>query len=301
MHEPKPVYVVSGFLGSGKTTLLNAILSDNRGIRFAVIVNEFGEIGLDASLIKASEDFVKMDNGCLCCVLNEELVDTITKLAQRDDYDAIIIETTGIADPLPVAWTFLRPQFDGLFRLGGIVTVVDACHYETMLNQASETGLQIERADFIFLTKLDLCSENQKEGVCEKIQSLNSQVRFISQQDEDWLDLIFDTTVELKSNTATPRHHSAAYESVSLDLTGVETHLDAMEDFFETLPREVFRAKAIFEDATTRKIYAMHAVCGRVDFSELENRKAKLAVVFIGQGLDVEKIKDSFRFLFPKY
>lgn len=294
MNEPKPVTIVSGFLGSGKTTLLNAILSDNHGIRFAVIVNEFGEIGLDASLIKASEDFVKMDNGCLCCVLNDELVNTIAKLTRRDDYDAVIIETTGIADPLPVAWTFLRPQFDGLFRLGGIVTVVDAHHYETMLNQAAETKLQIERADFIFLAKLDLCPKNRKDEICGQIQKINSHARFISHEDEDWLDLIFDVDVELKPSAALSHHHATSYQSVSLDLTGVETHLNAMEDFFETLPQEVFRAKAIFEDRTTHKIYVMHAVCGRVDFYELETKPKTLAAVFIGKGFN-EKLIQSLK------
>ena len=123
-----PVTLVTGFLGSGKTTLINHILSNRQGVRAAVLVNEFGDIGIDNDLIIASaDDMIELNNGCICCTTNNDLIDSIVRvLARADQLDHIIVETTGVADPLPVALTFLRSEFRGALRLDAIVTVADA-------------------------------------------------------------------------------------------------------------------------------------------------------------------------------
>jgi G3E family GTPase len=171
-----PVTVLSGFLGSGKTTLLNRLLADPREYRIAVIVNEFGEVGIDGARLTGAERFVELDNGCLCCVLNEDLKRTLFELAERGGFDHLIIETTGLADPLPIAWTCSRPGLAEAYRLDAIVTVVDAAHLARVLDEAPEARLQIERADLVVLNKLDLV-EDQGAAAVETVRSLNPHAR----------------------------------------------------------------------------------------------------------------------------
>lgn len=299
MTNSVPATILTGFLGSGKTTLINRILNESRGRRFALIVNEFGEIGIDGGLIKATQDFVKMDNGCLCCVLNEELDKTLGKLVNRDDYDAVILETTGIADPLPVAWSFQKPQFVHKFRLAGIVTVVDALHLDAMLAQAEETRLQIERADYLYLAKTDQCSMAQVKKVQEKLVQINSNARSVLGTDPESLDLLFDFSSEREFDKsglakAHDHDHSKKFQSLSLSLKGIKVDLNLLEDFFEQLPMQVFRAKAVFQ-GKSGKFYALHSVCGRVDFEEVPDFQGEPAAVFIGKSLDEKKLKAEFK------
>lgn len=288
LSPPKPVTILSGFLGSGKTTLLNQILNQNHGIRYAVIVNEFGEIGLDDQLLEGSQDFVKMDNGCLCCVLSDELVETIAKLNERDDYDAVVLETTGVADPLPIAWPFLRPEFKDAYRFAGIVTVVDVANLEKMLSQSEEARLQIERADFLYLSKTDLVDKQQKSQIVAKLKSINSNARLVDPQEESALEVMIDHDHELTLPQVQNDHHTH-YESVSKSLKDQTVTLEQMEDYFELLPDTVFRAKAIFQ-TPEKEYYVMHAVCGRIDFYKIEKQPQTLGVVLIGQKVSELKI-----------
>lgn len=296
MKNHKPVYILSGYLGSGKTTLLNRILKESHGKRFAVIVNEFGEVGLDGSLISSSQDFVKMDNGCLCCALNEELVETIDKLVKRDDYEAIVLETTGIADPLPISWTFFREQFVGHFRFGGIVTVIDALHYEDMFDLSEEALIQLERADFVYLSKTDLCSSERIEKVKNYIQSQNPNARLVDQKDQKAIELLFDTgsDLELKNLKEHIHDHGHDYQSFCVELNNKAVSLDDMEDFFEALPKNIFRAKAAFLEKNGDEYYIMHSVCGRVEFYKSELDIEKPVVIFIGKDFDAKELEKSF-------
>lgn len=292
-----PFFIISGFLGSGKTTLVNKILAHTHGIRFAVLINELGSIGIDAHLLDGSQDFVEMDNGCLCCVLNEDLVKTLEKLKERGDFDAVILETTGVADPLPIAWAFLREQFGETFRFEGIVTVVDPLHLAQMLGHAEEAKIQIERADYIYLTKTDVASSQDIQQALNQVQQMNPQARVILQSDPAWFDLIF--SLQISSAKSLPRlfikhQHVQNFSSFALPLENLRIHLNDMEDFFCNLPQQVFRAKAIFFDQQTQKYMAMHSVCNRVDFYQIEAQPQDQAVVFIGKSFDVESLKQNF-------
>ena len=154
-----PVTVLTGFLGSGKTTLLNRILSENHGKRIAVIENEFGEVGVDHQLvIGAEEEIFETNNGCICCTVRGDLLRILGQLLKRrDKFDYIIVETTGMADPGPVAQTFfLDDEFKDRFSLDAIITLVDARHIEKHLDEMQEPGEQVAFADVILLNKTDL-------------------------------------------------------------------------------------------------------------------------------------------------
>ena len=157
-----PVTVLTGYLGAGKTTLLNRILSENHGKKYAVIVNEFGEIGIDNDLIVgADEEVFEMNNGCVCCTVRGDLIRIIEGLMKRKGkFDAIIVETTGLADPAPVAQTFFVDEdVQKHARLDAVVTVVDAKWLSDRLKDAPEAKNQIAFADVIVLNKTDLVSQ----------------------------------------------------------------------------------------------------------------------------------------------
>ena len=157
-----PVTILTGFLGSGKTTLLNRILSEQHGKRIAVIENEFGEVGIDQALvINAEEEIFEMANGCICCTVRGDLIRILGGLMKRaDQLDAIIVETTGLADPAPVAQTFFVDQdVADRTKLDAIVTVADAVHLNSQLGEHHEAEEQIAFADVVLLNKVDLVDE----------------------------------------------------------------------------------------------------------------------------------------------
>ena len=171
-----PVTVVTGFLGSGKTTLVNRILGEQHGRKIAVIINEFGEISVDGQLVlsESQEDLVEFNNGCLCCTVRGDLVDTLAKLKDRADLDAILIETTGLADPAPVASTFfIADEIKSSTRLDSFVTLADAVNLERNLAQSEEAREQIAFADIILLNKIDLVEGDRLADVEGRIRALN--------------------------------------------------------------------------------------------------------------------------------
>jgi G3E family GTPase len=176
MSEKIPVTVLTGYLGAGKTTLLNRILTEPHGQKFAVIVNEFGEIGIDNELIVgADEEVFEMNNGCICCTVRGDLIRIIENLMKRrDKFDAIIVETTGLADPAPVAQTFFMDQdVQAAARLDAVVTVADAMWLKDRLKDAPEAKNQIAFADVILLNKIDLVTPEQLREVEARIRAIN--------------------------------------------------------------------------------------------------------------------------------
>ena len=175
-----PVTVLTGFLGSGKTTLLNRILSENHGKKIAVIENEFGEVGVDNELvIGADEEIFEMNNGCICCTVRGDLIRILDQLMKRKDkLDHIIVETTGMANPAPVAQTFwVDDDVKDAYSLDAIVTIVDAKHVWHHIDDSSECKEQIAFADVILLNKTDLVSGAELDSLEKRIKSMNSQAK----------------------------------------------------------------------------------------------------------------------------
>lgn len=171
-----PVTVLTGYLGSGKTTLLNRILTENHGQKYAVIVNEFGEVGIDNDLlVESDEEIFEMNNGCICCTVRGDLIRTVQNLMKRKGaFDAIIVETTGVADPAPVAQTFfMDDDVRAASKLDAVVAVVDARHVLERLKDTEEAEDQIAFADVILLNKTDLVSEEELAEVDARIRAIN--------------------------------------------------------------------------------------------------------------------------------
>jgi G3E family GTPase len=176
-----PVTIITGFLGSGKTTLLNHILQNQQGIKTAVLVNEFGEIGIDNDLIVATgEDMVELNNGCICCTINEDLVNAVHKvLARSEQIDYLVVETTGVADPLPVALTFLGTELRDVTRLDSIITLVDAANFSIDLFNSEAAQSQITYGDIILLNKTDLVDEADVDLLEVRLRDMKEGARII--------------------------------------------------------------------------------------------------------------------------
>lgn len=199
--RPVPVTILTGFLGSGKTTLLNRILSEYHGEKIAVIENEFGETGIDGELLVNSEEqIVEMNNGCICCTVRGDLVRILTQLAQHrvsgeSRFDRVIIETTGLADPAPVAQTFfVEADIVKNYELDAIITVVDARHASLQLDERHEAQEQVGFADRILISKTDLVTETETHDLIARLRGINprapvSRVHFGKTSLDEILDI----------------------------------------------------------------------------------------------------------------
>jgi G3E family GTPase len=176
-----PVTILTGFLGAGKTTLLNHILSNQQGLKTAVLVNEFGEIGIDNDLIVATgEDMVELSNGCICCSINGELLEAVYRILDRPEpVDYLVVETTGLADPLPVAMTFLGSDLRDATRLDSIITLVDAENFSDELLEGEVARAQIVYSDMLLLNKCDLVAEERLNALEEQLRSIKTDARIL--------------------------------------------------------------------------------------------------------------------------
>jgi len=219
-----PVTIITGFLGSGKTTLLNHILTNQEGIKTAVLVNEFGEIGIDNELLitldNSDDNMVELSNGCICCTINNDLVEAVYKvLERRDQIDYLVVETTGLADPLPIALTFLGTELRDLTRLDSIITLVDAENYSLDLFNSEAAHNQILYGDIILLNKADLVDEADLDTLEVKIRDVKEGARILrTQQSNVPLPLILsvglfesDKYFESKESHGDHTHHDHAH------------------------------------------------------------------------------------------
>src|ERR1700736_3589729 len=307
-----PVSVLTGFLGAGKTTLLNYILKEQTDYRFGVIINEVGEIGIDGQLVETqSEDVVEMSNGCICCTIRKDLVKGIQKLLKKQHLDYVLIETTGIADPGPVAQTFLNiPQLQQYARLDSIITVVDAEHVLAQLNEAEVAREQIALADFILINKVDLVSPAVLAALEKQILGLNPHARIFHTERsrvnlKQLLDLnVFDLDRKLSVAPAfldelRPSNHSDITSfSYSFDQPFAVERLEAeLQELSEN--SKVYRSKGVLWIEGTPRRAVFHGVNNRftIYWDRLwEKEESRLSqLVFIGKNLDRSAIETVLR------
>ncbi|GGZ01382.1 CobW family GTP-binding protein [Streptomyces poonensis] len=315
-----PVTVLTGFLGSGKTTLLNRILTENHGMRMAVIENEFGEVGIDDALVLDSEEEIfEMNNGCICCTVRGDLIRILGALMRRRrKFDHILIETTGLADPAPVAQTFfMDDEIASQLRLDAIVTLVDAAHVMQHLDEEKPEGVeneaveQIAFADRVVLNKTDLADESTLTEVEARIRSINAPVQILRARHAD-IDLrqvldvgAFDLQRVLADDpsflTETEHQHDTTVTSVGIELEGEldETRLNTwLGSLLRTKGVDIFRSKGILALAGEPKQYVFQGVHMLLDgtlgreWREGEPRGNKL--VFIGRDLDRDALVSGF-------
>jgi len=290
-----PVTVVAGFLGSGKTTLLNWLLHAKHGYRVAVIVNEFGEVGVDGAAVSGGEQFVELDNGCLCCAVNEDLEKTLRQLRDRAGFDQLVIETTGVADPLPVGWTFTRPGLSSFYRVDAIVTVVDAVNFATVAPDSLEARMQVERADILVLNKLDLVADGGADAR-RVVRELNEIAPLLeaTRAEVAW-DLVLGASQpsRIAAVPVDPNyHHHTSYETWSFETDAIVDEV-ALEDFIEDVPTNVYRLKGLLKTDAEWEWTLVNAVAGRVDLRPIEPSRPqqKGNLVFIGKDLDRELLR----------
>jgi len=215
-----PVTIITGFLGSGKTTLLNHILQNQQDLKVAVLVNEFGDINIDSQLlVSVDENMMELSNGCICCTINDGLVDAVYSILEKGDrIDYMIVETTGIADPLPIALTFLGTELQHLTRLDSILTVVDSEAFTSAHFDSDAAHAQIMYGDIIILNKTDLVNDEKLQELETYINKTKTKARILrSQMGIVPLPLILDVEIDQSAIATTTKakhdaHHDHAHE-----------------------------------------------------------------------------------------
>ena len=316
-----PVTVVTGFLGSGKTTLVNFILSENHGKRIAVIENEFGEIGIDDALvIDAEEEIFEMNNGCICCTVRGDLIRILgTLMKRRDKFDYILVETTGLADPAPVAQTFfVDEEIRAQLRLDAIVTVVDAKHLALHLFEEKEEGIENEAleqlafADRVLINKVDLVNEEELLLVEKQIRSINAGASLVRTQmskvDLDWVlnarafELSRVLEVDPQFLEESEHMHDQSITSVGIEVDG-SVDLEKINDWLGWLLREkgteIFRMKGILNINGSENRFVFQGVHmlfdGQPDRAWRTDETRVNKMIFIGRNLDRDDLNSRFR------
>ncbi len=327
-----PVTVLTGYLGAGKTTLLNRILSENHGKRYAVIVNEFGEIGIDNDLIvESDEEIYEMNNGCVCCTVRGDLIRVVEGLMRRPGrFDAIVVETTGLADPVPVAQTFfMDDDVRSKTRLDAVVALVDAKHLPLRLKDSKEAEDQIAFADVVVLNKTDLVSADELGKVEATVRAINPTAR-IHRTERSGVDLTevldrgaFDLKRALETDPlfltgGDDHHHDHGHDhghdhhhgpSEIHDVTVKSISLRAgemdpkklfpwLDKITQTEGPNILRLKGILalkDDPDRYVVQGVHMIMEgdhQRPWKDGERRESRL--VFIGRDLDAERLRRTF-------
>jgi G3E family GTPase len=320
-----PVTIITGFLGSGKTTLLNHILENQSDLKIAVLVNEFGDINIDSQLlVSIDEDMVELSNGCICCTINDSLVDAVYNiLERRDNIDYMVVETTGVADPLPIVLTFLGTDLRDVTRIDSILTLIDVETFTPDYFGSEAAEKQVTFGDIIVLNKTDLVPKEKVNDLENQLREFKEGARILrSEYGKVSLPLILDVGLSSPEKYSTPEpnahdahdhhehhnhnhhehhnhdhHHSEhlqndGFISVSFEsdrpfsLTGFQSFLDSY------LPDDVFRAKGLlwFKESQLRYIFQLSGK--RYDMKTDEwPSTPKNQVVLIGRNLNPEQLR----------
>jgi len=311
-----PVTIISGFLGSGKTTLLNHILKNQIGLKTAVLVNEFGEIGIDNDLIiEGSEDMIELNNGCICCSINGELLNTVSKVLERSEkIDYLIVETTGLADPLPVAMTFAAGDLREKVRLDSIITVIDGENFDFEINNKSVAYSQILYGDILLLNKCDLVNEEKLKKIEKFINKIKKEPRILrSTNSEVGLQTIMSVGLFETDNFQSDKdkedieENSHDHSSHSHDLiNNIEGFTSISYETFEPfslrkfqyfldnqISQNVFRAIGILWFMESERKHIFHLSGKRFSLDDEEwTREKSNKIVLIGKNLDHQTIKN---------
>ena len=271
-----PVTIITGFLGSGKTTLINQILHNKQKLKVAVLVNEFGDINIDTQLLMdVNENMLELSNGCICCTINEGLIDAVYQVLESDKkVDYLIIETTGVADPLPIILTFLSTELKDLTYLDSVLTLVDSENF-TPDHFDSEAALkQIAYGDIILLNKTDLVSEDRVDYLESYIKTVNKGARILRTEyskipsylilDVNTSKLrpyfIEDNNDKYEAQKKSQNHLiNDGFTSVSFRSARPFSAMKFQNNFIDELPENIFRAKGIlwFQESESKHIFQL--------------------------------------------
>lgn len=317
-----PVTILTGFLGAGKTTLLNHILSNQQGVKTAVLVNEFGEIGIDNELIVSTgEEMVELSNGCICCSINDELMQTVERVLERpEDLDYIVVETTGLADPLPVAMTFLGSELRDQTRLDSIITLIDAENFDQSVLDTQVGRAQVVYGDILMLNKCDLVEEERLQTVEQQLREVKNDARILrSTQGDVPLPLLLSVGLFESDKVSTQdEHHDHDHDHSHSHHDHAHSHSDHLavdgftslsfqsdgpfalrrfQNFLDNqLPAEVFRAKGIlwFNESERRHVFHLAGKRFSIDDTDWTGER-KNQLVLIGRDIDHDTLRQQLQ------
>ena len=327
-----PVTILTGFLGAGKTTLLNHILSNQQGVKTAVLVNEFGEIGIDNELIVSTgEELVELSNGCICCSINDELMQTVERVLERPEaLDYIVVETTGLADPLPVAMTFLGSELRDQTRLDSIITLIDAENFDQSVLDTQVGRAQVVYGDILMLNKCDLVGKERLQTVEQQLREVKNDARILrsTQGDVPLPQLLSVGLFESDKVSTQDEHHDHSHDhhdhshdhhdhshdhhdhahshsdhlavdgftSLSFQSDGPFA-LRRFQNFLDNqLPAEVFRAKGIlwFNESERRHVFHLAGKRFSIDDTDWTGER-KNQLVLIGRDIDHDTLRQQLQ------
>ena len=296
----RPVTVLSGFLGSGKTTLLNRLLKADHGLRIAVMVNDFGDVNIDKDLIVGQTgDVVELSGGCVCCTIRGDLLDSARELlASGSAFDYVIVETSGLAEPMTVAQTFLVPELEASYRLDAIVTMVDSANIETWLASNETAAEQIRCADLLVANKLDLIGPEDVDRIKARLAGINANARVLPSINGDVapaLLLDIEAHQPVEGTRFTPlREHTSHHDVLSVSFSAdIELDYDRFDRFLQSLPDGVFRAKGTVAIRGINRRVIFHRVGSRNVLDQgapWADTPRTCRAVFLGQGFERETL-----------